>query len=330
MSTNTAANGKRPKVSVLIPTYNYGRYIGEAIQSVLDQDMRDIEILISDDASTDNTAEVVAPFVERDSRVRYIRHEQNLGMVANWEWCLQQAQGEYVKYLFADDKFTFPYSLRYLCDMLDQHPEAVFSYSARYVIDEKSDIVELWDQGEFDGLQSGNKVIARCLALHSNVIGEPSVVLVRRHAMERGFDHSFRQLVDLEMWLHLCQRGAAVYSHAPLTSFRRHSLQQTWVNKSNSATLTEPGRVLRQYAPVLLNEIGTIKDRLRLLVSLQAAAHPRRLSGFDNPDYRLAIIELYQQIPASRRPLLWFIFRCQRLRQNISHQWRKLSPRRQP
>ena len=64
----------RPKISVLIPTYNYARYLPEAIESVLSQDFKDFELLVVDDCSSDNTAEAVQPYCARDSRVQLIVH----------------------------------------------------------------------------------------------------------------------------------------------------------------------------------------------------------------------------------------------------------------
>jgi glycosyltransferase involved in cell wall biosynthesis len=84
---------KSPTVSILIPTYNYARHLPAAIESVLDQDFLDFELLIADDASTDNTEEICREYEAKDSRIRFFCHAENLGMVENWNWCLQQARG---------------------------------------------------------------------------------------------------------------------------------------------------------------------------------------------------------------------------------------------
>src|SRR5471032_2980636 len=97
-----------PKVSVLIPTYNYARFLPEAIESILAQDFQDFELLISDDCSTDNSAEVIARYAAQDKRIRFQIHSANLGMVQNWNWCLSQARGEFIKYVFGDDKLASP------------------------------------------------------------------------------------------------------------------------------------------------------------------------------------------------------------------------------
>ena len=95
-----------PRVSVLIPTFNYARYLPEAIESVMQQDFREFELLIADDASTDASADIICHYAAKDARIRFTIHSRNLGMVANWNWCLSEAKGEYVKFLFGDDRLA--------------------------------------------------------------------------------------------------------------------------------------------------------------------------------------------------------------------------------
>jgi glycosyltransferase involved in cell wall biosynthesis len=82
-----------PKVSVVIPTYNYGRFLGEAIQSVLDQTFQDFEIFVVDDGSTDNTKEIVDSF--KDHRIKYI-YQENRGVSAARNTGIQTSIGEYL------------------------------------------------------------------------------------------------------------------------------------------------------------------------------------------------------------------------------------------
>lgn len=90
-----------PKISVCIPTYNSGEFLSEAIQSVLDQSFQNFELIISDNASEDNTTEIVNAF--NDSRIQYYRNKKNIGMYENFNHCLDLAEGEYIKFLCATD-----------------------------------------------------------------------------------------------------------------------------------------------------------------------------------------------------------------------------------
>ena len=88
---------RQPKVSVCIPTYRGAATLGAAIASVLAQSMADFELVVLDDNSPDNTADVVAGFA--DGRIRYLRNPANLGPEGNWNRCLTEARGAYVKVL---------------------------------------------------------------------------------------------------------------------------------------------------------------------------------------------------------------------------------------
>lgn len=92
-----------PRVSILIPVYNRENYVGDCIQSALDQTITDVEIIVGDNASTDGTWQVCQSYASRDSRVRIFRNETNVGPVRNWLECASRAMGKYSKILWSDD-----------------------------------------------------------------------------------------------------------------------------------------------------------------------------------------------------------------------------------
>ena len=215
-----------------MPTYNYASYLPEAIASVLAQDFQDFELLILDDCSSDNTAEVVKPFCARDARVHLAVNPANLGMVANWNESLKQARGRHIKFLFGDDKLSDPQALTKMLALLRDNPAAMLAASARTILDEKSNVIDICRPLR-NGCQNGRKMITACLIENGNLIGEPSSVLFRKADAQRGFDTAYRQLVDLEMWFHLLERGDLVYTREPLCAFRCHAGQQTAANNAN-------------------------------------------------------------------------------------------------
>jgi glycosyltransferase involved in cell wall biosynthesis len=111
------------KVTICIPTYNRAQFVREAIQSVLAQSFTDLEVLVSDNASTDDTASAIASFT--DSRVRYHRHAHNIGIGPNHRACAEMAQSEWVGFLSDDDLFT-PDHVARAFESLAQHPRAVY------------------------------------------------------------------------------------------------------------------------------------------------------------------------------------------------------------
>ena len=228
-----------PKISVLVPTYNYARFLPEAIESVLAQDFKDFELLIVDDCSTDGTAEIVRPFCARDPRIRFLGNPKNLGMVNNWNRCLEEARGKYAKFLFGDDRLCHPQALGKLAALLEHHPSATLASSARVILDEESKVADVY-RDLSEGCHPGRSVIEACLMANGkNLVGEPSAVLFRKADAQRGFDPQYKQIVDVEMWFHLLEKGDLAYTREPLCAFRCHPLQQTERNTGSGVAWKE-------------------------------------------------------------------------------------------
>jgi glycosyltransferase involved in cell wall biosynthesis len=225
------------KVSVCIPTYNYAAFLPEAIESILGQRFTDFELIIIDDNSTDDTRSIGQHYARRDPRVRFSVNPENLGMVQNWNLCLEQARGEYVKFVFGDDLLASPDALGLMVQQLEGAPSVSLVCSARAIIDERSKLMRIESYIKKTGVLPGADVINSCLLRKKNLVGEPSVVMFRRSQAARGFLVNYRQIVDLEMWFHLLEQGDLACLEEPLCSFRVHGRQQTQVNEENVSDL---------------------------------------------------------------------------------------------
>ena len=93
----------RPRVSVGLPVYNGEQYLRDSIESVLQQDFSDLELIISDNGSTDGTEGICREYEAKDSRVRYFRHPENRGAAFNFNYCVEEARGDYFKWHAHDD-----------------------------------------------------------------------------------------------------------------------------------------------------------------------------------------------------------------------------------
>ncbi len=109
---------KKPKVSVLIPVYNCESFIGECIQSALDQTYSDFEVVVVDNSSSDGTWGICQQYALRDQRVHIFQNSNNIGPVLNWKRCFDEASGEYGKVLFSDD-LMFPCYLERTISLLE-------------------------------------------------------------------------------------------------------------------------------------------------------------------------------------------------------------------
>lgn len=230
---------ENPKLSILIPTYNYGEYLSQAVKSILSQSFSDFEILISDNASTDNTHHLVKELSTTDNRIGYFCQPVNIGMVANWNWCLQNAKGEYVLFLFADDYFLSENALEALVNTLNNNQKAAIAVSRRLCVEKDGHPRMRADDLGKAGYYSASTAINNCWRTSANLIGEPSAVLIRKSATNRGFLGELKQLVDFEMWLHCLSQGDLVLLDDTFVALRQHDQQQTALNRKDKNIVLE-------------------------------------------------------------------------------------------
>ena len=195
----------KPLVSICIPTFNYGRFIPEAIQSVLIQSFSNFELIVVDNASTDETAELMEAFVRSDPRIRFYRNSENVGIAKNFNLALGYAAGDYVKILCADDLLA-PTALERSLAAIRNDPAVSLVTTGRLLVDLRLQPVGYASYCTEEGSIDGDKVIDRCL-FGTNYVGEPSAVLFRRKQAAPGFDESYPHLLDMAMWFHLLEQG---------------------------------------------------------------------------------------------------------------------------
>jgi glycosyltransferase involved in cell wall biosynthesis len=125
----------RPLVSIGLPVYNGERFLAQALDSLLGQTLGDFEVIVSDNASTDRTAEICQGYAARDARIRYIRQESNRGAVWNTNFVALQARGPYFKWASAND-FCDPRMLEKCVGVLRSDPGAVVCHGRTCIVDE--------------------------------------------------------------------------------------------------------------------------------------------------------------------------------------------------
>jgi glycosyltransferase involved in cell wall biosynthesis len=123
-----------PLVSVGIPVFNGERYVGEALDSVLAQDYPHLEVLVSDNASTDGTEAILRRYARIDPRIRYWRNPENVGVVKNFGRALAEARGRYFTWLAADDLLCAQYVSRTVA-FLEANPDVVLCASDTHIMD---------------------------------------------------------------------------------------------------------------------------------------------------------------------------------------------------
>lgn len=116
---------ERPLVSVLMTAYNRDKYIGEAIQSVINSTYQNWELIICDDGSTDDTLNIAYDFAKKDNRIKVFVNEKNLGDYPNRNRAASHAQGKYIRYLDSDD-YIYYYGLEVMVNSMEKFPDAGF------------------------------------------------------------------------------------------------------------------------------------------------------------------------------------------------------------
>lgn len=207
-----------PLVSVLVPTYNRAHTLRQALDSVFSQSFQDFEIIVVDDASTDDTASVLAAC--SDPRLRVYRNPANLGQAGNAARCLSLATAPYVHFLYSDDWFL-PGCLSRKVAAISQSPDIALVFAATRIVAPDGRPLLVRRPCRSDRVFDGATLARRSFRV-KNVYGEPSNVLFRRDLVARlgSYAPDLSYSVDWELWIRLsCQARVACLAD-PLTAFR--------------------------------------------------------------------------------------------------------------
>jgi len=131
---------RSPRVSIGVPVYNGERYVAETLDSLLAQSFGDFELIICDNASADRTQEICHLYAARDSRIRYVRNPNNLGLAANYRLAFELSSGEYFRWNPSDD-LCAPQLLTRCVEVLDRNPSVVLAYPKTNLIDEHGKLI---------------------------------------------------------------------------------------------------------------------------------------------------------------------------------------------
>ena len=210
-------------VSVITPAYNSGFYLADAIRSVLAQSYSNWEMLIVDDYSADNTADVARSFT--DSRIRYLRNEQNRGSAFSRNRALQEAQGRYIAFLDADDMWLPDKLEKQLAYM--QSAGCAFCYSNYSIINQA-------------GKHIGKDIICPNSMTYSaylkdTAIGCLTVIIDRKLTGDFRFP-SIRTSQDMALWLSLLKQGYEARNQGDVTAYYRVFSGSSTSNKLRAAT----------------------------------------------------------------------------------------------
>ncbi|WP_295538166.1 glycosyltransferase family A protein [uncultured Pseudacidovorax sp.] len=205
---------------VLIPTYNCGKYIAEAVDSVLAQGVEGLRITVVDNASTDNTSDILASYVN-NGKIEYRKNIRNVGGIANHNVCLDAAKGKYIKLLSADD-ILLPGILQAQIAALETDATIGIVTCDCAVIDSTGN--SLGEARYLSGRHIGSDVVIACANKVSNFIGGPSNTMLRGSAIDPfRWDGRFAWTADLMFFCEMLQNSNFLGLGTIGVAYRRRS-----------------------------------------------------------------------------------------------------------
>jgi glycosyltransferase involved in cell wall biosynthesis len=257
------------RVDVVIPCYNYGHFLGACVESVLVQEDVDVSVLVIDDGSADQSVAIAGAIARRDSRVRLIALQKNVGMVPAVNIGISEIAGDYFVKLDADDLLP-PGSLKRSISLLEQYPEVGFVYGRPRHFSGAIPPQPRWGRPRWN-IWSGPEWFALRCRLGLNCISQPEAVIRRSTLQVVGeYNAKLPHTSDLEMWLRL----AAVADVGRINGidqgyYRVHpdSMQRT----VNSGPLTD----LLGRREAFLSAFSTVGSRLSNVEQLSATVRCR-------------------------------------------------------
>ncbi|MCK1267972.1 glycosyltransferase involved in cell wall biosynthesis [Bradyrhizobium sp. GM2.2] len=187
------------RVSVVVPCYNYGRFLPDCVKSILTQEGVDVDVIVVDDASTDESSRVAWRFADADSRVKLIRNDHNRGHIESYNIGFAQATGTYVFLLSADDVLV-PGALARAAALMEMHPTIGFAYG--WSVPFTSSLPPARTEAKRWAVWKGEEWVSALCRRGANVI-RSSDALVRRSVLDKvgGYRKDLPHSGDLEWWL---------------------------------------------------------------------------------------------------------------------------------
>lgn len=211
-------------VSILIPTFNRPEYVELALKSALDQTYKNVEIIICDNSRNEETFLIIKPFLKEHSNLVYFKNEDNLGMVGNMRRCLEYAKGEFIAFL-GDDDIWVPSKLEKIVPFF-MDDSVQYVTSTKLVINQYGEELYVENKIAEENVILDGEQLAEFALLNDNFIGEPSVVVYRKSALDFSFGEycgqTFNFMMDLATWLNILRKGKAVFLSEILTYYRIH------------------------------------------------------------------------------------------------------------
>jgi len=319
-------------IDIIVPCYNYGKYLKQCVTSLLTQSFSNIRVLIINDASPDNTAIVAAELLRQDRRLSYIEHWTNKGHIDTYNEGIDWVSADYLLLLSADD-YLMPGALQRTVDLMDAHPEMGLAFGNAFEMDEhgEQNLTNVLACPASERVLSGAEFIS--LSGARNLVPTPTAVV--RAVLQKklgGYRKELPHAGDMELWLRLAAYSSVGFISSAQAVYRRHASN---MSLSYSGQFYLPDLEQRKAAlDCFLNTCGDVlsdvsKLRRRMLSSLAIDAVGCASMVFNDGNFHLMNLLLafaVQISPSSRFSRAWMKLACKRAMGRKA--WQMLNPDR--
>ena len=319
---------RTPKISVVLITYNFARYLRECIESLLRQTLRPFEIVICDDCSIDESWSIISKYSKRyPGLIRSYRNERNIGVAANKNIGLKRARGNLITWLDGDDRWL-PRKLELEWKALQRHPEARIAYSNVYTIDAEGNRTGIWHNSKEPALPIGDvfvEVFSKRFFHNTRSVFRNELRYCSDLEAVGYDDLNLQSYWDWDEKIRLSARFHAVYSGEALIEYRRHA--EGFSEKDAEMHFRAMVQIYEKHLPLLdrvsKKECVRIRSNVESILALQQVRLPpsELLSYYSAPNVYERNRKLLDQLPKQDRvplkkelfiPFMWFALKAGR------------------
>ncbi|HEU5308236.1 MAG TPA: glycosyltransferase [Acidimicrobiia bacterium] len=267
-------SNRAPAVTVHVPCHDYGRFLGDALDSLLAQTRTDWEAVVTDDASTDDSAAVMASY--DDPRLRFVHHRENAGHVATYNEALALARAPRFVVLSADDRYH-PAFLERACIALDADPAIVLAFTDAELIDEHGAVIGV-SATTLEPDRDWVRDVSLELMFRAFVPGGAAVVRTELLRARGGFDPTLPHTTDTFLWRQLAFRGPIAHLAGRQFQQRIHDAalhhSTSWLDLMTTEEVVQYERLLAD--PAVPARVVARRARLDAIVSVHRARRAHR------------------------------------------------------
>lgn len=234
------------KISIITASYNYEQYISDTINSVLNQDYTDWELIVVDDGSSDNSVEIIKEFCKKDERIKLFQHEkgqnkgknkgQNKGLKETLLLGISKAQGDWIAFLESDDVFM-PNNLSKKIEIINKHPEAKLIFNkVEFLTEETRPQQKIFEKTQNKlSKQTYPRNMFKDFFINNQILTFSCVMIESQALKSADFNSPVDSLLDWWLWVNISYKNLFYYIDEELTKWRLHP--SSYVTKSKKPIL---------------------------------------------------------------------------------------------